>query len=345
MAAAVMGCMHFDPDVDIAGVILNRIAGLRHKNILTKSIEHHCGIPVLGAIPKLRSQDFPERHMGLIPTPEHFWARKSIEAAAGIARDHIDLDGIMQVAAKAEKSFETLAVDPPSNSGLFSSLPLKTDLPRIAPKIGIIKDSAFQFYYPDNIEALVNQGAETIFISPLTDQTLPDIDALYIGGGFPETHAAELAENRTFRNQLKRLAEAGLPIYAECGGLIFLGQKIILEGRSYPMADVLPIVFGLSKKPQGHGYTIVTVDRKNPYFKIGTEIKGHEFRYSKILECGVDEKDMAFRMERGTGIKDGRDGICYKNVLATYTHIHALGTPSWAISMVQCALSYRQSHQ
>jgi cobyrinic acid a,c-diamide synthase len=134
----------------------------------------------------------------------------------------------------------------------------------------------------------------------------------------------------------------GLPIYAECGGLIYLGKEIVLEDRSYSMAGVLPIVFGLSKKPQGHGYTVLIVDQKNPYFDEGTEIKGHEFRYSKVLECDINKINMVYRMTRGTGIKDGKDGICYKNILATYTHIHALGTPSWALSMVRNALAYQK---
>jgi cobyrinic acid a,c-diamide synthase len=345
MAALIMGCMHFDPDVKVAGVILNRIAGPRHRNILVKSIEHHCGIPVLGAIPKLRSQDFPERHMGLIPTPEHMEARKSIETAAGIAREHIDLDGIMQVACQVSSCFGPVhgSHKPSSISeDASSSLSSGSCSAQIVPKIGILKDEAFQFYYPDNIEALQDAGAETIFISPLADKHLPDLDALYMGGGFPETHAAELARNDSFRNHLKLLAEAGLPIYAECGGLIYLGEKMVLQDCSHPMTGVLPIVFGLSKKPQGHGYTVLKVDRKNPYFETGTEIKGHEFRYSKVLECDINDTDMAYRMIRGTGIKDGKDGICYKNILATYTHIHALGTPAWASSMVRNALAYRK---
>lgn len=345
MAAAVLGCMNFDPDVNIRGVILNRIAGPRHKNILTQCIEHHCGIPVLGAIPKLRSQDFPERHMGLIPTPEHSWAQDSIAAAEKIAKSYIDLDGIIKVACEAVCSMgsDSEASLPQKStlcSGFFTAK--KYDFAESPPKIGILKDSAFQFYYPENIEALVAAGAETVFISPLKDKTIPDIDALYIGGGFPETHAAELSENRPFREQLKALAEDGMPIYAECGGLIYLGQEMILEGQSYAMAGVLPIVFGLAKKPQGHGYTVLTVDKENPYFEIGIEIRGHEFRYSQVLECQVAEKDMVYRMERGTGIKNRRDGIRYKNVLATYTHIHALGTPAWAESMIRNALSYRK---
>ncbi len=337
MAAAVLGCIKFDPDVEIKGVILNRVAGPRHEKILRKSIEYYCDIPVLGAVPKLDWQNFPERHMGLIPTPEHSWAQDSINDVSQIADRYLDLDALAEVALGA------------------AAIPFSSDLresirhPRFTPtgishpeiRIGIIKDSAFQFYYPENIEALEAAGAETIFISPLSSDTIPPVDALYIGGGFPETHARQLAQNIKFREQLKSLAEDGLPIYAECGGLMYLGEELVLDENSYPMAGVLPIVFGFSKKPEGHGYTIVTVEEKNPYFKVGAQFKGHEFHYSRVLDWRGDDKDLVFAMKRGTGFINKRDGVRYKNVLATYTHMHALGVPSWAEAMVRNAIAYQ----
>ncbi|MBW1840827.1 MAG: cobyrinic acid a,c-diamide synthase, partial [Deltaproteobacteria bacterium] len=208
-------------------------------------------------------------------------------------------------------------------------------------RIGIIRDSAFQFYYPENIEALEKAGAETIFFSPLSHDKIPRIDALYIGGGFPETHAKQLADNRSFRNQLKSLAEDGLPIYAECGGLMYLGEALVLEDKSYPMAGVLPVVFGFSKKPAGHGYTVVSVERENPFFEVGTELKGHEFHYSRVIKWGGNDNDLVFDMKRGSGLINKRDGACYKNVLATYTHIHALGAPAWAVAVVRAAAAYK----
>jgi len=338
MAAAVLGCMKFDPDVNIKGVILNRIAGLRHEKVLRKNIEHYCDIPVLGALPKLDWQNFPERHMGLLPTPEHGWAKDSIEAASQLAERYLDLEALAAVAGDAGAF--------PVSSERQENMPAETGFllnsdPQLRPKIGIIKDSAFQFYYPENIEALEAAGAETKVISPLTGDTIPPIDALYIGGGFPETHAQQLAQNVKFREKLKSLAKDGLPIYAECGGLMYLGEELILDEKSFPMAGVLPVVFGFSKKPQGHGYTVVTVEQPNPYFKVGTELKGHEFHYSRVLKWRGADKDLVFAMKRGAGFVNRRDGVCYKNVLATYTHIHALGTPSWAISMVRKAASYK----
>ena len=331
MAAVLLGCMHFDADVSIQGVVLNRVAGSRHEQILRSSIEHHCGIPVIGAIPAMDSQ-FPERHMGLVPTPEHEWAAGSVNAVSRVVKECLDLDRLEAIAHQA------LPIKAPVYPFFERPEPVGVKKPRI----GIIRDSAFQFYYPENIEALTLEGAELVFLSPLTQQHLPDLDALYIGGGFPETHARILAENTCFRSELKNLAEEGLPIYAECGGLMYLGKEIVLEDAAYPMVGVLPVVFGLSPKPKGHGYTMVTVDGKNPFYPEGMEIRGHEFHYSWVasFEETADCR-LVFSMKRGTGFLNHRDGVCYKNILATYTHIHASGTPEWARTLVQNAAQFR----
>ena len=138
------------------------------------------------------------------------------------------------------------------------------------------------------------------------------------------------------------MAEDGLPIYAECGGLMYLGEELVLEKKSYPMVGVLPLTFDFYSRPQGHGYTVVTVENENPFYKVGAEIRGHEFHYSRVLQWSGDEKDLVFRMQRGVGITKDKDGICYKNVLATYTHIHALGTPHWAQALVRNAIAYQK---
>jgi len=343
MAAVISGLIQFDPDVMIKGVVLNRVAGSRHERILRDNIEHYCGIPVLGAIPKLRFQIFPERHMGLVPTPEHDWAGESIDTAAQVAAEHIDLEAIYeliqdlpQLDAEGRGQKSEVSLQQTADSGQITSAEVDR------PKIGIIKDSAFQFYYPENINALKEAGAETVFISSLTSQTLPELHALYIGGGFPETHAKELARNESFRKELKAMAEDGLPIYAECGGLMYLGEELVLGKKAYPMVGVLPLTFDFYSRPQGHGYTVVTVENENPFYEVGAEIRGHEFHYSRVLQWSGDKKDLVFRMQRGVGITRDKDGICYKNVLATYTHIHALGTPHWAQALVRNAIAYQK---
>lgn len=334
MAAVISGCVHFDPEVMIRGVILNRVAGSRHESILRRSIEHFSGVPVIGAIPKLGRQIFPERHMGLVPTLEHGQAADCIRSIGRIAAEHIDLDMLTRI-AQAAPPVERVCPSVDHEAG-------KTPPPagKPAARIGILKDSAFQFYYPENLEALGAAGAEMVFVSPLTDETLPELDALYIGGGFPETHAQELASNRSFSSRLRELVEGGFPVYAECGGLMYLGEELILEGKSYPMAGVLPMSFGLFKRPQGHGYTVVSVEGENPFYPVGSQIRGHEFHYSRVLRWSGSKSNLVFRMQRGAGIHDHRDGIVHKNVLATYTHIHALGTPEWAHALVRNAVAY-----
>ena len=332
MAAVVRGITAFDADVHIGGVVLNRVAGKRHQSILTRSIEEYTGIPVLGAVPKLKQQRFPERHMGLVPTPEHSWAQPAIDAIREVAENHLDIERIQRLAEMAEP-VEPGKVDVP----IISAAAAKND----APVIGILRDSAFQFYYPENLEALEAEGANLVFASPLKDERLPRVDALYIGGGFPETHGRELEANAAFRRRLKSLAEGGLPIYAECGGLMYLGERLDLKEGAFKMTGVLPAVFGFSKRPQGHGYTIVRVERDNPYYTRGTTILGHEFHYSSVKEWKGTPQNLAFSMQRGSGFFGGQDGVCINNVLATYTHIHALGTPTWARALVDQARAYR----
>ncbi|PIU49517.1 MAG: cobyrinic acid a,c-diamide synthase [Desulfobacterales bacterium CG07_land_8_20_14_0_80_52_14] len=348
MAAVVMGCMHLDPGVSITGVILNRVAGVRHEAVQRKSIEYYCGIPVVGAVPKLTRQRFPERHMGLVPTPEHDWAKDAVEEASRVVNRYIDLAALENIAAsismqREEQSIKETNTEPVQKSPISIQIADRVAGPvpeSQIPKIGVIRDSAFQFYYPENFEALTRTGAELVFFSPLSEKNIPDIDALYIGGGFPETHAAILAENIRFKEALRSMVEAGLPVYAECGGLMYLGQALVLKEGTYAMAGVLPVTFGFSKRPQGHGYTVVEVIADNPYYRIGEQIRGHEFHYSNVLQWNGKNANFVFAMKRGIGFLDGKDGVCYKNVLATYTHIHALGTPSWAKAIVNQARAF-----
>lgn len=343
MAAIVLGCLHFDPDVKICGVILNRVAGARHERILRTSIETHCQVPVFGAIPKLRQEDFPERHMGLIPTAEHSLASGAIESAARAVRSHVDLDLVVSAARKAAvNSLVPGHVKDFIRDSGFGNVADSSDSP-VGVHIGVIRDSAFQFYYPENLDALIALGAKISYLSPLTDSGLPcDLHGLYIGGGFPETHAGQLAQNAAMRNAVKSAAESGLPVYAECGGLMYLGDSLVLDHKTYPMAGVLPVVFGFSRRPQGHGYTIADIDGPNPYFPSGTQIRGHEFHYSRVLDFRGQESDLVFSMKKGRGIINQKDGLCYKNVLATYTHIHCLGISGWAPAFVRAAENYRK---
>ena len=329
-AAMVLGCQRFDPEVDIRGLILNRVAGTRHAAVVRRSLEDHCGIPVFGTVPRMADIPFSERHLGLIPPQEHDQILQALQMAADIAGNYLDMEGLIQVAQSA----------PPWEDLLVPDV-LPADEPADPVTIGVIRDRAFQFYYPENIEALAAEGARAIEVSAISEEKLPSVDALYIGGGFPETQAGLLADNKAFRSSLRDAAEHGLPIYAECGGLMFLGESLTVGDKYYPMVGFLAISFGMEKRPQGHGYTVLHVEEENPFYPVGTEINGHEFHYSRILSRKEDEGHLAFRVKRGIGMDGKRDGLCRKNVLATFTHVHALGTREWAEGLVGRARRFR----
>lgn len=327
-AAMVLGCQQFDPAVDIKGVVLNRVARSRHESMVRASIEKYCGVPVLGAMPRQERNAFPERHLGLIPCQEHPAAMDALNEAIKMVETNVEVENIHEIALKASPVNLVHPLTP-------RSAPFQGKRPRI----GVIRDSAFQFYYPENLEELAKAGAALTEISALQNKELPEIDLLYIGGGFPETHAAALAENNEFRASLRKAIESGLPVYAECGGLMYLGESLVLQGKAYPMVGVLPVVFGLERRPQGHGYTILEVQKPNPFFLEGSILRGHEFHYSRVLHWRDAQCHFVFSVKRGHGFDGNWDGLCYKNVLALYTHIHALGTKEWAGALIQKAVS------
>lgn len=330
VAALVQGCIAFEPQLSIGGVILNQVATSRQQNIITEAIHHYTSARVLGAVPRMHKDVFPMRHLGMIPYQEHGDTAEALDLLAAAVEDHIDLAALEAAMKPVERSVLTNRE--------------RVDTIRSAPevRIGIIQDTAFQFYYPENLEAIEKQGGRLISINALEDQELPELDGLYIGGGFPETSAARLAANQGFRRSVRGAASAGVPIYAECGGLIYLGREIIIDDRRYPLAGVFDVVFGMSAKPQAHGYSIFTVEKENPFFPVGFSARGHEFRYSTILEWSGSSTELTLKMERGTGFRENSDGLSVNNVLALYTHLHAEGTPQWAELFVQRCRRYRQ---
>ncbi len=338
VAPLVNGFLHFDTEVTIAGVILNKVARSRHETMLRQAIETYCGIPVLGVLPKGKGLTIPDRHLGLIPAGERKEIFEAVERIGKAALDCLDIKTIVSIATaasplpipKADRNEEHVSWGSCSRNTV---------------KIGIFKDVAFSFYYPENLDALVQTGAELCYVDALHDKELPEIDALYIGGGFPEIFAAQLEENVSLRQEVKSAADRGLPIYAECGGLIYLSRRMVWDEKTYAMAGVLPLDILMTDKPQGHGYEVVTVDYDNPFFEKGTVIKGHEFHNSKVLHLDEDEVKFAFRVDRGNGLGNKRDGIMRNQVLAAYSHVHALSTPQWAPALVKQANIYRESQQ
>jgi len=323
-AAIVAGVKALSPETDLAGVIANRVGGSRHAREVTRAIEQETGVPVVGAIPKLKGADpLPDRHLGLVPPEEHRRMDDVVRRLGVVARDHVDLDNLIDL---ARTSGEVL-VDPSLR---------ERDLTGGLARIGVFQDSAFTFYYPENLEALAAEGAELIPISSLADEKLPDVDLLYLGGGFPETHAGELSANRGLMQAVRKAAEDGLPIYAECGGLIYLCRSVCFRGERTELCGVFDIDIEVHARPKGHGYAEMEVSRDNPFFTKGTVLRGHEFHYSGI-SAGAEDGAFAFTVRRGTGSFDGRDGLVKRNVLATWLHLHALGTPAWAPALVRSA--------
>ncbi len=338
VAAMVLGYQHFDNGVQVAGVILNKVARPRHEKILKAAIERYCAIPVFGVIPKEEKLHIPERHLGLVPAAEVDELAEAVDEFGGIVGAFLDLPGIIKVASHAPPlTVDTLLEHAPvmQAPGLDG---LRCAVPRA--RVAVFFDRAFTFYYPENLEALVDAGAELILVNALRDAQFPEVDAVYIGGGFPELFAAELSANVGLLGDLRARIEAGLPVYAECGGLMFLGRSICWRGVKYAMTGVLPFDVTILDKPQGHGYITLQVENSSPYFTAGESLRGHEFHNSRVENLVEDNIKFAFRVTKGHGINGQSDGVLYKNVLACYTHLHALATTGWAPGLVAAGKKY-----
>lgn len=328
-AAIVKGIMAMDPDVQIRGVILNRVSGKRHERVVKEAIEGFTGVPVLGAIPAFEKGGvLPERHLGLVPIHETA-DTKALEEVLDEVAGHLDLGKVLEIAQSApplRKGAESICFQGPSLGQRV--------------RIALLRDPAFSFYYPENIEALKALGAEVVVVSPLRDRAIPKVDAIIIGGGFPETHGEALANNEAMRAVLLEAGREGVPIYAECGGLMYLARRLHFRGQSWPMCGVFPVDVEVCDRPQGHGYAEAVVDRPNPFFREGESIRGHEFHYSEVAAV-EGEVETCYRVTRGQGAFRGRCGLLRWNVLATYIHVHALGMGGWAEGIVRAAAAFR----
>jgi len=328
IAPLILGCQKFDPKVLLKGVILNHVAGKRHGDVISKSIKHHTGLPVLGILPNL-DLHLPERHLGLTTVWESDDFKKTLQTLGDIAVQHLALDKILKIAKQAPKvSISTNEIKAPK-------------IPRQKVSVGIIRDSAFQFYYAENLESLEQEGANLIEFDSMRDKEIKPVDILYIGGGFPEVFAKKISKNKSFRDSIKYFAEKGMPIYGECGAVIYLGRSVVFNGQKNEMCGVFRLDFEFTKKPSGHGYTEIKVDKKNPFFPKGLTLKGHEFHYSLPINWNTESFNTAFSMKKGFGFDNKRDGLFKKNIFVTYTHLHAAGTKNWAQVLIDAARKIR----
>lgn len=332
VAAIVSGCKAFEDGFNLAGVILNRTAGERHRNILKSSIETYTDIPVLGMLPKLKDNPIPERHMGLVSNTEYDAVDKALDTLGQMAQDCIDLDAVSKIACDVEEL--------EANSSPWDGIELVSS---DRPVIGVVRDEALWFYYEENLEALTKAGAEVKEVSLFANEPWPEIDGLYLGGGFPETLAKEISENVSIREHVNHLANTGLPVFAECGGFMYLGRDVEYKGQKYPMSGVLDLSTRLCPRPQGLGYTSGKIVHDNPFFPVGTTVIGHEFHYSLCVDNKYENPAYALDMGRGKGMAEGHDGLLMNNVYAGYNHIHALGVPCWAGNFVKAAVEYKNS--
>jgi len=312
--AMVRGYAGFDPDLRVAGVILNRIGSSRHLAM----IEETESLPIYGAVPRRNDLAVESRHLGLAMATE----TGAMARYGAVVEETCDLDAIIDLATSAP---------PLQDPG--------TTTPRreTRARIGVADDAAFCFYYADNLERLVLAGADLVFFSPMADR-LPRVDALYLGGGYPELHAEALSSSRC-REDLRRAVGDGMPVYAECGGLIYLSDRLTTDGVDYPMAGILPATAEMTGRIQALGYVEARVLGGAPLLVPGSLFRGHEFHYSR-LECDRDAR-FVLDLIRGRGIDGGRDGLVAGNAVGQYTH--AYFTDGFVQTLVDAAAEHRRS--
>ncbi|MBA3023524.1 MAG: hydrogenobyrinic acid a,c-diamide synthase (glutamine-hydrolyzing) [Gammaproteobacteria bacterium] len=323
IAPLILGYQAFDKDINIAGVILNNLGGKRHESKLREVIEHYTDVPVIGAIQHDERLSIVERHLGLMPSNESHVANAKIKQIGEAIAEQVDLDKLLALTKK-----EPLPVP---HKALVSALPCGDKV-----RIAIARDRAFGFYYADDLDALAAAGAELVPFDALRDAHLPEVDGLYIGGGFPETCAAELEANTALRGEIRQAIAGGMPAYAECGGLMYLSRSIAYEGRSFDMVGAIPGDVKMHAKPIGRGYVHLQEDAEHPWPRPDApakQIKAHEFHYSSLENLPPDSR-FAYHVARGYGINGERDGIIVNNLLASYTHLRTIGSCYWATRFV-----------
>lgn len=358
-AAVVLGFKALDPDIRIEGVILNKVKGQRHYLKAKESVEKLADVPVIGGIPRNEEIAVEERHLGLVPALEKEKINRNIELWGKIAEEYIDLDAlkdIMKTSSKSalrdnkDKAIESmednvhrvdlsihedefnkehnevinLEVTNGSAPGELWKTGNKTPL-----KIGVALDEIFTFYYKETLESLEDNGAKIVPFSPYKDEEIPDVDALYIGGGYPEVFKKGLSENESMLESINKFHRENRPIYGECGGLIYLSESI--DGLK--MVNAIPYAAEMTPKVQGLNYVVARSNRDNLISEKGDIFRAHEFHYTKL---NIDStEDLAFDVLRGRGVLNNMDGVSVGNTLANYIHIHACSCPNFAYNFTR----------
>jgi cobyrinic acid a,c-diamide synthase len=331
IAPLLKGYQGFDPEVEIGGVILNQVAGPRHEGKLRAAIQRYLpDLPILGAIPRDRELEVAERHLGLVPANERAGAQDLIALLRLNVEKHVDLGRLLEIANRAAE---------------LPATPKPPAQPKASLRIATARDSAFGFYYPDDLAAFADCGAELVFFDTLRDFHLPkDIDGLFIGGGFPETHLRDLAANHLMRGEIKAALKAGLPCHAECGGLMYLCENIRWGGTQSDMVGLIKAGVVMQEKPVGRGYVRLADTGDSPWLPIagrGQSFAAHEFHHSH-LENLAPKQRFAFKVERGVGIQDGFDGLVVANTLASYAHLRNVAATPWVSRFIDFVRSSKR---
>jgi cobyrinic acid a,c-diamide synthase len=326
-AALVMGFEHFDPELPLAGVIFNNLGSSRHLQYLREALRERTQMPCLGGIIRRADLEMPERHLGLVTPEDHPLDRDAVARLADLIDQSIDLDLLLKNLNELKLPER---IESSQNSG------------RQTVRIAVARDNAFCFYYPDNLELLVKQGAEIVNFSPIMDNDLPrDIDGLYLGGGYPELFAEELAGNRSLRARIKTQSRLGMPIYGECGGFMYLCEELIdHSGRCYPMTGCFPFAARMFPQLKALGYREITLSRNTVLGNAGLTIRGHEFHYSELIRLSP-QVSTAYRISDRTGMDKPPEGYMVENTLGSYNHLHFGSQPAAARQFVNHCLDYR----
>jgi len=335
IAPLILGYQAFDRHIRIAGVILNNLGGTRHEAKLRAVIEHYTDVAVLGAIQHDARLAVVERHLGLVPQHELDDPRSLVQTIAAAVADQVDLQRVVDVAASAPM----LDVAEPRAVAFAAGDP---DARRL--RIGVARDKAFGFYYADDLAALEAAGCEIVTIDTLHDARLPDLDGLFIGGGFPEMFMTELEANAALRREIRTAIEAGLPVYAECGGLMYLARTLRWQGRCCQMVGAIPGDALMHERPVGRGYVTLelTGDGLWPVAAEGSPpgLRAHEFHHSSLENLDPNAR-FAYRVTRGHGIDGAHDGLVHRNVLASYAHLRNVNGNGWVGRFVAFVRSVR----
>ena len=331
-AAVIMGFERFDEGLSFAGVIFNNVGSKRHLQYLTDAIEDNVKMPYLGGIVHNKEIAIPERHLGLVTREDHSLAHESVDRLVNLINESIDLDLLV-------KNLPEIAL--PNHIQ-----PLARTKEGIKVRIGVARDNAFCFYYPDNLELLEEQGAELVYFSPVVDEHLPeDIDGLYFGGGYPELHAEKLADNTRLRDQVKEKSDDGMPIYGECGGFMYLCKDLHDQnGNRYPMTGCFPFAAKMFSRLKALGYREINITADTVIGKSAQVIRGHEFHYSELTQQASNVPTV-YRISDRSGMDKAPGGYVTNQTLGSYNHLHFGSQPLAAKQFVECCMIYRQKKE